>query len=220
MHIGVSLSAVKTVRQTSTYRSPLREEQKQATRQRILDAASCLMTDRGLVELSFAALASEAGVKERTVYRHFASKGALLDALWASVNARMGVMSLPTPEAEMIASLPRVFAGFDENEQLVRASLASPQGREFRLRPNKERQAAFRAATAGATQCLPKREAEWIVATVQLLYSASAWQSMKDYWGFSGEEAGKACALAIDVLLEAARKRSRITRAKPRKAKG
>lgn len=57
-----------------------RSEQKEATR--ILDAAGRLMENRGLEELSYAAIAAEAGVQERTVYRHFRNRSALLDGLW------------------------------------------------------------------------------------------------------------------------------------------
>ncbi len=77
--------------------------------------------------------------------------------------------------------------------------------------------------TAEATRGLSKREAEWLAATTQLLYSSAAWQSMKDNWNYSGEEAGKACAFAIELLFEAARKRAASTRSKsrkPKKAKG
>jgi len=54
----------------SKYESRLRTEQKAATRRLILDAAGRLMEDRGVSEFSFAAIAKEPGVQERTVYRH------------------------------------------------------------------------------------------------------------------------------------------------------
>ncbi len=122
---------MNTAAQTSTYESPLREEQKAATRQRILKAAHELMADRGLTELSYAAVAKGAGVQERTVYRHFPNKGALLDAIRAWVNSRLGVPARPVSEADLIATLPRAFAGFDANENVIRAMRVSPIGEEF-----------------------------------------------------------------------------------------
>jgi AcrR family transcriptional regulator len=211
---------MKTEEQTSTYQSPLREGQKAATRQRIIEAAHRLMADRGLSELSFAAVAKEAGVQERTVYRHFPNKDALLDAFWAWINPSLGVPAAPVSEAELIESLPRVYAGFDKHEHIMRASRVSPLGSELRKRTNKERQAVFRNVVAPAAEGLPKRETEWLTAAVQLLYSGAAWQTMKDYWGYSGEEAGKACAYAIELLFEAARKRASTAQSKPKKAKG
>lgn len=210
---------MNTAELASPYESPLREAQKAATRERILKAAHELMADRGLAELSYAAVAKGAGVQERTVYRHFPNKGALLDAIRAWFDSRLGAPPHPTSEADLIKTLPRVFVGLDANENFIRAMRVSPIGAESRQRSNKNRQAVFRGATADATRGLSKREAEWLAATAQLLYSSAAWQSMKDHWGYSGEEAGKACAFAIELLFEAARRRAD-ARIKSNKAKG
>src|ERR1700753_1369490 len=61
-----------------------RDRQREETREQILAAvarqleAGCLME-----ELSFAEIARDAGVGERTVYRHFPTKEALLGAFWS-----------------------------------------------------------------------------------------------------------------------------------------
>jgi AcrR family transcriptional regulator len=196
---------MKTVTATSTYESPLRQEQKAATRQRILDAAGRIMEDRGLEELSFAAIAAGAGVKERTVYRHFANKTELIEGLWGWFQARVHYGQVAETEAELIAKPNSVFPGFDENEQFVRALWSSPQGREFRLSNVEERKAGIKKAIAEATRDLPPRQTRWVAAVVHVLYSGAAWSTMKDYWGFSGAEAGKASATAIELILNAVR---------------
>jgi AcrR family transcriptional regulator len=190
------------------YESPLREEQKAETRRRILGAAERLMQDADLGELTFAAVAREAGVQERTVYRHFATKGDLLDALWDALDPRIGTASFPDSEATLIDGPRRVFPAFDDNENLMRAFWSTPQGREFRLRVNDKRKAAIRKAVADAVKDLPANEARWVTATAQLLYSGAAWQTMKDYWGFSGDEAGKASSFMLQLIFDAARRRA------------
>jgi len=40
---------------------------------------------------------------------------------------------------------------------------------------------------------------------VHVLLSSATWQTMKDYWGLSGEEAGKASSMAMELLLNAVR---------------
>jgi hypothetical protein len=79
--------------------------------------------------------------------------------------------------------------------------LASPQGRELRLRVNKQRQAAIRAAVKEARPDLREAAFTRLCAAVQLLYSASAWASMTDYWGLDSVEAGRAASEAIAALL-------------------
>src|SRR4051812_41716382 len=61
----------------------LRERQRAETRQQILRAVGHQLETRSLEDLSFAEIARDAGVGERTVYRHFPTKEALLGAFWA-----------------------------------------------------------------------------------------------------------------------------------------
>lgn len=185
----------------------LRDRQKAETRRLILDAAGRLLQRDDLDALSFAAIAEEAGVRERTVYRHFPNREALIGALWGWLDPRIGVGSFPKTEAELVAFPQRVFPAFDQNENLMRAFWTTPHGREFRLQVNAQRQAAFRAATASAADGLDAREKLYLCAAAQLLYSGAAWQTMKDYWGLNGEEAGKAAAFALELMFDAARRR-------------
>jgi AcrR family transcriptional regulator len=191
-------------RRSASYTSPLRAQQKEATRQRILDAAGTLMEDRGLEEFSFCEIARAAGVKERTVYRHFPSKTALIEGLcgWYQRRVSYGVSRT---EADLLAKPLQMFPAFDENERLARALWASPQGREFRLSDVENRKAGIKAAIADAVRDLPPRQAKWIAAVMHVLLSSATWQTMKDYWGLSGSEAGKASAMAMELLLNAVR---------------
>ena len=68
-------------RETRPYRSPLRQERAQATRQYILEAARQLFAAHGYVATTLAAIAGEAGVAPATVTAIFGTKLALVDAL-------------------------------------------------------------------------------------------------------------------------------------------
>jgi glycosyltransferase involved in cell wall biosynthesis len=75
----------------------LRDRQKAATREQILRAVARQMEAGRLEELSFADIAAEAGLGERTVYRHFPTKEALLGAFWAWIQAQAMVPAKPQP---------------------------------------------------------------------------------------------------------------------------
>jgi hypothetical protein len=68
-----------------------------------------------------------------------------------------------------------------------------------------ERKAGIKAAITDAVRGLPPKQAKWLAAVIHVLYSGAAWGTMKDYWGLSGAEGGKASAMAIELLLNAAR---------------
>ncbi len=74
---------VSDSRQKRPYRSRLRKERAQATRQKILETARRLFAERGYVATTLPAIAAEAGVAVATVTAVFGTKLALLDALIA-----------------------------------------------------------------------------------------------------------------------------------------
>jgi AcrR family transcriptional regulator len=183
------------------YASPLRERQKADTRALILATVERLLADRSLEQFSLADVARAAGITERTVYRHFETRDALLEATWKMVNDSIGIRSFPATAEELVALPQIVFPAFERKADVIRAMLASPQGRELRLRVNKERQAAIRAAVRDARPKLREPAFTRLCAAVQLLYSASGWATMRDYWGLEGAEAGRAASEAIATLL-------------------
>ena len=86
--------AAATKRKTRRYHSPRRQEQAEATRKQILDAAERLFIRDGYVSTSMAAIANEAGVALKTVYLAFETKSGLLRGLWHR-NLRGGREDVP-----------------------------------------------------------------------------------------------------------------------------
>jgi AcrR family transcriptional regulator len=68
------------------YRSPLRQAQAEATRQRILDAGLDLFADQGYPATSVAEIARAAGVSTETIYASVGSKRGIVDAWLAQVD--------------------------------------------------------------------------------------------------------------------------------------
>src|ERR1700758_3977205 len=67
----------------SASHSSARDRQRQETREQILRAVARQLEAGEMEDLSFAEVAKDAGVGERTVYRHFPTKEALLGAFWS-----------------------------------------------------------------------------------------------------------------------------------------
>lgn len=189
----------------SGYVSPLREAQKASTRQSIVEAAGRLLANGDVDALSFAAVAREAGVKERTVYRHFRNKPALLRGIGDWYMPLIRAQARIESEEDLIAEPMRTFPAREQHEPIVRAVWTTAQGREFRLERVEQRKAAFSSAIAGAVKGLSPRQARWIAAVCHVLLTGGTWLTLKDYWGFSGEESGQAVSMATALLLNAVR---------------
>src|SRR5512140_1546419 len=66
-----------------------RERQREETREQILRAVGRQLETAPLEDLNFAEVAKDAGLGERTVYRHFPTKEALLGAFWSWLQSQM-----------------------------------------------------------------------------------------------------------------------------------
>jgi len=91
------------------YHSPLRQEQAQATRSRILDAALELFATSGYGATSVSAIAREAGVVAETIYAAFGSKRGILD----------GLIARATPDEATVA-IREAWAAADEPRAQLR----------------------------------------------------------------------------------------------------
>ena len=191
-----------TVNTKRTYSSPLREQQAEQTRERILEAMAEVLEDENLQEVTFAAVAKAAQVSERTVYRHFPTKEDLQTAFYWWVNKQIGMGQYPQNPEELVAMPPVVFEGFDRYEQMVRAHMRSHAGEELREKQVQGRQQAYRKMLGEVLEGLPQKVQLQGYAVLQLLFSPRAWESMKENWGLSGKQAGQASSWAITVLLK------------------
>jgi AcrR family transcriptional regulator len=133
----------REVKPRRPYRSEVRLEQAERTRERVLDAAAGLFQERGYEGASVAAIARAAGVSDETVYAGFGTKRALLGELVQ--RAVRGGDPRPVPEQDE----PRALAAeTDQREQLRR--FAGDIARRL------ERAGPLAAVVAGAARSEPE----------------------------------------------------------------
>lgn len=185
------------------YHSPLRAAQAEATREAILRGVATWMQRKPHEKFTLDGIARLAGIERRTVFRHFPDKEALRTAFWAWINRRILPRILPSSLAELREAPRATFAAFDAEEPLIRASLHTSAGRQMRLERVADRRHAFRAALSEVTRSASATERRNLECAAHALYSAAAWETMRDYAGVSGREAGAAAAWALTVLTEA-----------------
>jgi AcrR family transcriptional regulator len=184
------------------YASPLRAEQMEQTRLRILRAFTDVLADPTAEDVTIPMVARRARVSLRTVYRYFPTRETLFDAWaeWVDQNLQIHLHSYPEQADRLPEFALELYRSYDESEPVVRAMLNSKAARTVRERTRRRRQRAFERAMSELTDGLEPKERLRALGVVYLLVSAPAWQAMRDQWGLDGEEAGKAAAWAVRVL--------------------
>jgi AcrR family transcriptional regulator len=195
-----------TERAGRTYSSPLRAEQAEQTRARIVEAAVDLLSEGDAGDLSMPDVAERAGVSVRTVYRSFASRDELLDAVIDWINDHIAGRAGPPPETRehYETGTAGVVSVLFEIEPLYRALFATAAGRASHRRTAPMRQDSLRQAYAASMQDLDDDAARRLGALLHLNASSHGSLFMKDYWDLSPEDVGRAVQWAIKVLADAA----------------
>ena len=190
--------ANKTARE---YRSELRTQQVEETRDRILEATLRVMA-RGIVNVSVPAVAREAGVSVPTVYRHFGTKQDLLAAVYLYVVRRSAPADLAPPHNldELRDGVRAMFQGLDSGDDLARAAIASPAAAEVRRMGMSARLEIFRSLADAIAPDLTKEYRARLARVLTILISSSALRLWRDHLGSSVEEA----ADDIDWVVRAA----------------
>lgn len=186
----------------NAYNSPLRREQAEQTRLRIV-AATVRLIVGGVEGLTMQQVAAESGVALRTVFRHFATRDDLLDATWMALNEQMGEVPELRGMNDLTAFVPELFARYGRMEDQIRAVTFASTMTNSRLRRGSARSRAMRAAVEAEFQAGDERARAMAVATAYTLTIPTASILLKDNFKLSSDEAGRAVAWAIRVLAEA-----------------
>ena len=172
------------------YGSPLRAQQVEDTRERILDATLRVIA-KGLAFVSVPQVAREAGVSVPTVYRHFATKRDLLGAVYPHSVRRAGLDELVIPRSmdELRGGLRAYFERTDSFDDLARAAMASPASEEVRRLNMPDRLAIFRRLADSIEPKPSKADRDRIARLLVILMASSSLRLWRDQIGSSVEEA-------------------------------
>ena len=186
----------------AAYDSPLRREQAEQTRARIVEAARTLVVG-GVEGLTMQQAAKEAGVALRTVFRHFPTREDLLDAVWQAMNVKMG----ETPDLETLDELttfvPELFGRYEAIEGQIRGAMFAQTFQASRQRLGSTRARKMRQAVAAQFTAGDERSRAMAAAAAYTLTIPMVSIMLKETYGLSTPEAARAAAWAIRTLAAA-----------------
>ena len=167
------------------YRMQRRAETVGSTREKIVEATLALHLEKGVAATSHSDIAERAGVGPATVYRHFPTLGALVNACAERVRE---IVQPPVPE-----EAPAVFAGLTTRAERLERLVAELDALYQRASPTlvaaqrdrdriPELDASLRRLETGVEALVRAAVGEALDATMRLalaLTAPPAWQSLK-----------------------------------------
>jgi AcrR family transcriptional regulator len=194
------------VTKTSAELTPsLKERQGALTRQLILDAAIAELETGSLPPLTLRAIAARANLAERTMFRYFATRDELLDALAAQVSRRLELPPLPAAAADLVDMTRALYEAFDAHAALIRAALRSELFDRIRESTARARWAAVRKLVDAWAPAKPARERKLAAANIRYLLAATTWHYYRFYFGFSLEDSIAAAQMSVRLALKSLR---------------
>ena len=187
-----------------SYHSPAREQKAAETRAQILDALVALLVAEGIEDLSVRTLAARAGVSERTVYRYFPDRPALLDGLGEFVAERVQ-WNDPADFAGDLEDLAELvidnYASYERYPDEVRALalLSADPARTSKL--SKRNQDVIRDAIARAHPDMPAEVVQVFEAALHVAASSRTWLRYRDEFGLSAEQAARAARRSVRAII-------------------
>jgi AcrR family transcriptional regulator len=183
---------------------PLRDRQKQFTKEAILTALAEHMAAERSLDFSIADVATRAGVSPRTIYNYFGDRDGLIRALSLLADARMseqGGTTLP----ETLAALPELVP---PNYRAMEAVSALAEA--FARLDHPSELPGHSGRTQGVVELvhrqhphLPEGEAAAIGIMIRQLASSSMWHRLTREHGLSTDHAAAVAAWTMRLQVEA-----------------
>ncbi|MGI5452427.1 TetR/AcrR family transcriptional regulator [Streptomyces sp. CA-249302] len=193
-------------RQRRRYDSPVRQERAARTRDRIVAAGSRLVHGFPVwdwKELTFRAVAAEAGVGERTVYRHFPTERELHNAVMRRLEEEAGLSYDGLGLDDLADVTTRSFATLS-SFAVPRWSAPDPEEPPLAAQDQRRRDALLDAIAPHTAEWSEARR-QMAAAILDVLWNVPSYERLMTKWAFDGERSTRAITWAMDVLAEAIR---------------
>jgi AcrR family transcriptional regulator len=184
----------------------LAEMQTDLTRKLILDAALHLLEKAAVHEITYRAVAKEAGMSERTIFRYFATREEFLDAMAAQVTRKMDAPHPPRTLEELTAFPRTLYSSFEAKAALVKASLHSELFPRIARAIGQQRTVAARKLLDAAYPRASEQARRVAAHNIRYYLGAYTWRYYRFVMHCSFEETVECAETAVRQAIAALRK--------------
>lgn len=179
----------------------LREQQRLLTRSLLIDAFARVVLRDGPSDVSLPAVADEAGCSVRTLYRHFASREALVEGLDEEFRAFMAGILADRDDDDLASYVSAIARAGSERETLARAWSALGRDRVTLGLVHGHVTDRIRQAVDAAAPDLGARDRVRAVGALRVIVNSNAWFGLTDALG--REAAAETAAWMVRTLISA-----------------
>ena len=186
-----------------SYKSPLRRQQQENTRAGIIEAVALIISEGHMLDFSIQDVADRAGVSYGTVYRHFSTREALLEALYESAAKVIGQsLSLTTLAPEVVPSIvEKTIAVFEENAAVLHAFTMALAVNKLQPKSRHIRDKLVQQMIMENAPHLAPEAARQAAAIICHLHSSLTWAILKQRFGFNADDTAGALIWALQTLI-------------------
>lgn len=184
----------------------LRDAHQAETRRRIVRAVNELLADEHPSSISVPAVVKRSGISRATIYRHFPTKEALLDASARSIDEDTRQWlgdETPVPGRNLGEFIHRSWTELAENLPALRASHLPGLGRDLRQRRSARRHRDAEGAMREAGVDVDTPEGQRAIRITLVLASSSTLLEQLDRLGQPVDEAADDVVWAIETIARA-----------------
>lgn len=187
-----------------SYTSPLRHQQKEITRSRILEAVAAIINEGRILDFNIQEVADKAGVSYGSVYRHFPTRESLLEALYEEASEIMTQSSPFTLNLleDIPATVGKTIAMFEKQAAMVQAFTIALLANNVQPKIRRQRDQKIQQMVMESNPHMAPEAAKQYSAIISHLNSSLTWATLKQRFGLDSEETVAAVNWALQTLIQ------------------
>lgn len=163
----------------------------------ILASAIDLLKKAPVHELTVRAVAGHAHISERTIFRYFATREALLDAIAGEVTKHMALPPDPGSMAELLDYPDTLYRRFEASAALTKAALHTELFPRMRNEQARRRWESVRKVIDAHAPRRSEHDRKLAAANIRYFLSATTWHYYRFYFGFGLNESIECARTAV-----------------------
>ena len=180
----------------------LNDRHTDATQKLILSTAIELLETSGVTDLTVRAVAKQAGMSERTVFRYFATRDEFLDAVASEAVSRMQTSAPPKTVKELLNFPAPLYRSYEERATLIEASLHTEIFKRIRAEATRKRWQTVRAIVDKHGAGKSKKERKIAATNISYYLSASTWHYYRSNFELSLDDSIACAKAAVRMIID------------------